>query len=69
MADLENLQAKELYIIGFEKAVGLAGFEELKGTWRVMGEKELRVHVDLEDQFEEIKELEQNSGGHKRLGK
>ena len=43
--------AKELYIVGFE---GLDGVdrEELKGTWRVMGEKGLRVHVDLEDALE-----------------
>jgi len=50
--------AKELYIIGFEKLGDLVSFEELKRTWRVMGEKELRVHVDLEDNFEEIAEME-----------
>ncbi|TVY82315.1 Protein NRDE2-like protein [Lachnellula suecica] len=61
--------AKELYIFGFEKlSGGLVSFEELKRTWRVMGEKELRVHVDLEDSFEEIAELEQSEKGHKRLG-
>lgn len=32
-----------------------------------MGEKELRVHVDLEDNFDEIQELE-HTGGHRRLG-
>ncbi|TVY42146.1 Protein NRDE2-like protein [Lachnellula subtilissima] len=58
--------AKELYITGFEKMGDLASFDELKGTWRVMGEKELRVHVDLEDNFDEIQELE-NTGGHRRL--
>jgi hypothetical protein len=60
--------AKELYIIGFEKLGDLVSFEELKRTWRVMSEKELRVHVDLEDNFEEIAELEQKSGAHKRVG-
>jgi hypothetical protein len=34
-------------------------FAELKGTWRIMGEKGLRVHVDLEDRFDEIKVLEE----------
>jgi hypothetical protein len=48
--------AKELYIFGFECLRGsdLVEFDELKGTWRVMGEKELRVHVDLEDAFEDM---------------
>ncbi|TVY38834.1 Protein NRDE2-like protein [Lachnellula occidentalis] len=59
--------AKELYITGFEKMGDLASFDELKGTWRVMGEKELRVHVDLEDNFDEIQELE-HTGGRRRLG-
>ena len=31
----------------------MVDYEELKGTWKVMGEKELRVHVDLEDIFED----------------
>ncbi|CAG8960474.1 hypothetical protein HYFRA_00008193 [Hymenoscyphus fraxineus] len=58
---------KELYIVGFEEMGELLGFEEMKGTWRVMGEKELRVHVDLEDLFDEVEErgLEQREG--KRL--
>lgn len=53
--------AKELYVLGFERLEGLVEFEELKGTWRVMGEKELRVHIDLEDKFEEISELDNKS--------
>lgn len=36
----------------------LVDFAEMKGTWKVMGEKELRVHVDLEDSFEDIAELD-----------
>ncbi|CZS99769.1 uncharacterized protein RAG0_08091 [Rhynchosporium agropyri] len=67
--------AKELYVLGMEEfgggedededGKGLA-FEDLRGTWRVMGEKECRVHVDLEDAFEEIAELG-TSGGMKRV--
>lgn len=52
--------AKELYVVGFEilgKDADIE-FEELRSTWRVMGEKELRVHVDLEDEFEDIEESE-----------
>ncbi|KAF8863787.1 DUF1740-domain-containing protein [Acephala macrosclerotiorum] len=50
--------AKELYVLGLEifgesKDVD---FGELRGTWRVLGEKELRVHVDLEEEFEDIDE-------------
>lgn len=50
--------AKELYILGFEIFGGSIEleFKELRGAWRVMGEKELRVHVDLEDEFEDIEE-------------
>ncbi|KAG0646850.1 nrde2 [Hyphodiscus hymeniophilus] len=40
--------AKELYITGF-KELEIVDREELMGTWKVMGEKGLRVHVDLED--------------------
>ncbi|PVH87003.1 DUF1740-domain-containing protein [Cadophora sp. DSE1049] len=56
--------SKELYVLGMEELGAAYGdgesgvtYEELKGTWRVMGEKECRVHVDLEDAFEEIGEL------------
>ncbi|KAL5326754.1 hypothetical protein ACEPPN_004443 [Leptodophora sp. 'Broadleaf-Isolate-01'] len=66
--------AKELYVLGFQELGGGGAedgsrgvsYEELRGTWRVMGEKELRVHVDLEDAFEEIGELER-SGKQRRL--
>lgn len=50
--------AKELYILGFENLHDLIKFDQLKETWRVMGEKELRVHVDLEDVFDEMRELD-----------
>ena len=50
--------AKELYIFGLEKLEGLLTFAELKSIWRVLGEKELRVHVDLEDKFEEFEKSE-----------
>lgn len=42
---------------GNGNANGGLTYEELRGTWRVMGEKECRVHVDLEDAFEEIGEV------------
>jgi hypothetical protein len=54
--------AKELYVFGFERMSGMVPFSELKGTWRVMGEKELRVHVDLEEKFEDLRELEMERG-------
>lgn len=49
--------AKELYIVGFEEMDDLLEFGELKRTWRVMGEKELRVHVDLMDHFEGLEDI------------
>ncbi|EPE36129.1 hypothetical protein GLAREA_05467 [Glarea lozoyensis ATCC 20868] len=51
--------AKELYVLGLERLEGIVAFEELRRTWRVMGEKELRVHVDLEERFEDMVELEE----------
>jgi len=53
---------KDLYILGFRSFEPSLEFEELKGTWKVMGEKDLRVHVDLEDIFDDIVDLrkEQN---------
>jgi hypothetical protein len=70
--------AKELYVLGFEKlgpqSVDGVGFGEMKNAWRVMGEKELRVHVDLEEKFEDIGELKDNDEvgcrqhGSKKLG-
>ena len=61
--------AKELYIFGFEKMGGLVPFAELRETWRVMGEKELRVHVDLEESFDELNEaeIEKISGRKKEI--
>ncbi|EKD20536.1 hypothetical protein MBM_01218 [Drepanopeziza brunnea f. sp. 'multigermtubi' MB_m1] len=58
--------AKELYLCGLEidHIPGL-DWEEKRGTWRVMGEKEVRVHVDLEDRFEEI--LGDAGGAQKRV--
>jgi ribosome-associated toxin RatA of RatAB toxin-antitoxin module len=59
---------KELYLIGFEKMSAILPFSELKSTWRIMGEKELRVHVDLEERFEDIGELEKQARGQRNLG-
>lgn len=58
--------AKDLYVIGFEILGEDASIEfgELRSTWRVMGEKELRVHVDLEDEFEDI----EDGGRQKAIG-
>ncbi|KAK2630270.1 hypothetical protein QTJ16_001090 [Diplocarpon rosae] len=53
--------AKELFICGLERPVEGLEWEEMHGTWRVMGEKELRVHVDLEDRFEEIEARRKSS--------
>ncbi len=57
--------AKELYVVGFQELKDLVEFKELKRTWRVMGEKDLRVHVDLEDKFEDIEELGKEVGKRK----
>ena len=61
--------AKDLYITGFANISPLLEFEELKGTWKVMGEKDLRVHVDLEDIFDEIVDLKkEEKAPNRRLG-
>ena len=59
--------AKELYLIGFERMSNMLPFSELKSIWRIMGEKDLRVHVDLEERFEEIGELEKTAREQRRL--
>lgn len=58
---------KELYLIGFEKMSNILPFSELKSMWRIMGEKDLRVHVDLEERFEDIGGLEETAGEQRRL--
>lgn len=52
--------AKELYILGFERLHGLVKFQEFKETWKIMGEKELRVHVDLEEIFDDMSDLDRD---------
>jgi len=52
---------KEVYLIGFEVLAGTrkmdrAEEQDMRGIWRVLGEKELRVHVDLEEVWEDIDE-------------
>ncbi|KAH8658709.1 NRDE-2, necessary for RNA interference-domain-containing protein [Tricladium varicosporioides] len=59
--------AKELYTFGFEK-LNDSSFVELKRTWRVMGEKDLRVHIDLEERFEDLEKAEQEAQTRRRLG-
>jgi hypothetical protein len=58
---------KELYLIGFERMSNMLPFSELKSIWRIMGEKDLRVHVDLEDSFEDIGELERTAHEQRSL--
>jgi len=55
-------------MIGFEKMCDMLPFAELKSIWKIMGEKDLRVHVDLQDRFEDIAELEKAAGKHRQLG-
>ena len=51
--------------LAFRRLLGM-GFDELRNIYRVLGEKELRIHVDLEDVFEAIEEDEQ--GAETRVG-
>ncbi len=45
--------AKRFILLAFETGLrDLMGAEELRGVWNVLGEKELRVFVDLEEGFE-----------------
>jgi len=43
-------------MVGFEELRELMEFGELRALYRVLMEKELRVHVDLEERFEEMDE-------------
>lgn len=47
--------AKALVMVAFThlREAGVMGFEELRKVYNVLVEKELRVHVDLEDVFED----------------
>ncbi|TAQ89059.1 hypothetical protein B7494_g2640 [Chlorociboria aeruginascens] len=44
---------KEMYLLGFE-TLDRVGDDELKSVYRVLGEKELRVHIDLEERLENM---------------
>jgi len=57
--------AKELFINGFETVPAGRDFADLKATWKVMGEKGLRVHVDLEEKFEDMRDIEELPEGKK----
>ncbi|KAE9379301.1 DUF1740-domain-containing protein [Stipitochalara longipes BDJ] len=59
--------AKELYLIGFESMSNMLTFSELKNIWRIMGEKDLRVQVDLEERFEDMVELESSTREQRQL--
>jgi hypothetical protein len=54
--------AKGLYMVAFQEIRGSMTFEELRVVYRVLGEKELRVHVDLEDKFEEWDDMQKKMG-------
>ena len=49
---------KELYLLAFEYLRGAGGFkdEDLRGIYELMGEKEIRIHVNLEDKFDAMDE-------------
>ncbi|KAL6720435.1 hypothetical protein ACLMJK_002357 [Lecanora helva] len=49
---------KELYLLAFEYLRGPGGFsdEDLRGIYELMSEKELRIHVNLDDVFDAMKE-------------
>ncbi len=48
--------AKALYLLAFEHLRGVLGDADLRGIYELLGERELRVHVGLEDIFEEMDE-------------
>ncbi|KAH8815869.1 NRDE-2, necessary for RNA interference-domain-containing protein [Xylogone sp. PMI_703] len=46
--------AKELYLLGFEMLSGKVSDGELREVYKVMVEKGLRVHIDLQEKIEEF---------------
>ncbi|KAH0556828.1 hypothetical protein GP486_005384 [Trichoglossum hirsutum] len=54
--------SKGYAFLAFEKLRDV-GFDELRSTYRMLGERELRVHVDLEEAFDAIEEGRQGNGG------
>lgn len=44
--------SKGFMMLGFEELNGKMGEEELKGVYKVLVEKDLRVHVDLDELVE-----------------
>ena len=60
---------KAFYMLAFEHMRDILSFNELKKIYEVMVEKELRIHVDLEDAFHDVEErqaqkLKGSSGRH-----
>jgi hypothetical protein len=45
--------AKKLFMMAFTELKHSLQFDELRAVYRVIQEKELRIHVDLEDRLEE----------------
>jgi hypothetical protein len=53
--------AKELLMMAFMTELkSLMEFEELRSVYRVLSEKDLRLHVDLEDRLDEWDEQKSN---------
>jgi hypothetical protein len=44
--------SKWFLLLAFEHLEGLLSFEELKSIWNIFGERELRVHVELDEAME-----------------
>ncbi|KAF2497167.1 DUF1740-domain-containing protein [Lophium mytilinum] len=47
---------KPYMMLAFSHLTEMLTFQELRGVYNVLGEEELRVHVDLEEAFEEFEE-------------
>lgn len=48
--------AKQLAMFAFTHLRDAMTFEELKNVYRVLGEKELRIHVDLDERLEDLED-------------
>lgn len=49
---------KWFVLLAFEYLNEVLGFEEMRGIWRVLGEKGLRVVIDIQDQLDDMAELQ-----------
>jgi hypothetical protein len=54
---LTNLPWSKWFImLAFEHLDGFLSFEEMRNIWRVLGEKDLRVVIDIQDRLDDIAE-------------